>query len=94
MNSLILRELVSLSSVVVLFWLAMGLALRGIALSIPNLLYVGLAGFIGYTVCRIILITTLLVFGKGIGVKYWMFGVLALLSAFLFYCYVLRGASV
>lgn len=94
MNSLILRELVSLSSVVVLFWFAMGFALRGIALSVPNIFYVGLAGFIGYAVCRIILFTTLLVLGKGLGANYWIFGTLALLSAFLFYCYILRGASV
>jgi hypothetical protein len=94
MKSFFLREIVSLVSLTIFFWLAMCLALRSIILSQPNIRYVVLMSLIGYAICRITSMIILFICGKVFYTNDWIFGALALLSVLFFYCYVLLGASV
>ena len=93
MTSRLLKELGLIISVVILFWIAMGLALRSMALSIPNIYYVIRVSLIGYAICRIASVLLFFAWEKEIGFNDWIFYAIALIVAFLFYCYVLRGAA-
>lgn len=94
MNSRFLKEPVLILLLVTLFWVAMGLALRNIVLSIPNIYSVIRASLIGYAICRVASVLILAIWKKELGFNDWIFGAVALIGALIFYVYVLRGAAV
>lgn len=94
MNSRFLKEPVLLFSVALLFWVAMGIALRSAALNTSNIIYVIIYSLLCYFVCRIISYLIPLAWNRESGTNDWVFGVAALIGAAFFYCHVLLGVSV